>query len=332
MLIAAAACEMHPAAVLKGIGLRSMSAGLDAPHRARSGRRRRCPRSSRRRIYDGEARSKRRRTGAERTMKANRALPADRLARGARAGVPGRPQPLDRIEVVSIDDGEVILYWELPAQAGGEAAQVAARRPRHSTPTSSSTRARRRRRGGNKRRRPRAKRGGRTEQRACCDRRSATSACSRRSRRSRATGSSRPARGRAYENVALPIACGQTISQPLVVARMLEPLELTADRPGPRCRDRIWLPRGVAGSAGRSGVDDRAPSRVSSAASDDHRLGHRHGHVRGRRRLDGLPPRAVRRDQRRRGHRQGRCRRRSSNNSPGGRLVLPVGTKDNIWS
>jgi len=33
-------------------------------------------------------------------------------------------------------------------------------------------------------------------------------------------------RRRAYENVALPIACGQTISQPLVVARMLELLEL----------------------------------------------------------------------------------------------------------
>jgi protein-L-isoaspartate(D-aspartate) O-methyltransferase len=31
---------------------------------------------------------------------------------------------------------------------------------------------------------------------------------------------------RAYEDVALPIGCGQTISQPLVVARMLELLEL----------------------------------------------------------------------------------------------------------
>jgi protein-L-isoaspartate(D-aspartate) O-methyltransferase len=31
---------------------------------------------------------------------------------------------------------------------------------------------------------------------------------------------------RAYENVALPIDCGQTISQPIVVARMLELLEL----------------------------------------------------------------------------------------------------------
>jgi protein-L-isoaspartate(D-aspartate) O-methyltransferase len=38
-------------------------------------------------------------------------------------------------------------------------------------------------------------------------------------------------RRRAYDNVALPIACGQTISQPLVVARMLELLEL-----GPRDR------------------------------------------------------------------------------------------------
>ncbi len=35
-----------------------------------------------------------------------------------------------------------------------------------------------------------------------------------------------PERSRAYENVALPIACDQTISQPLVVARMLELLEL----------------------------------------------------------------------------------------------------------
>jgi len=36
-------------------------------------------------------------------------------------------------------------------------------------------------------------------------------------------------RKRAYENVALPIACGQTISQPLVVARMLELLRLCPD-------------------------------------------------------------------------------------------------------
>jgi protein-L-isoaspartate(D-aspartate) O-methyltransferase len=41
-------------------------------------------------------------------------------------------------------------------------------------------------------------------------------------------------RRRAYENVALPIACGQTISQPLVVARMLELLDL---RPEDRVLD-----------------------------------------------------------------------------------------------
>ncbi|MDQ6821422.1 MAG: protein-L-isoaspartate(D-aspartate) O-methyltransferase [Actinomycetota bacterium] len=39
-------------------------------------------------------------------------------------------------------------------------------------------------------------------------------------------------RARAYDNVALPIACGQTISQPLVVARMLEVL-------APEPRDRV---------------------------------------------------------------------------------------------
>ena len=39
---------------------------------------------------------------------------------------------------------------------------------------------------------------------------------------------------RAYENVALPIECGQTISQPIVVARMLELLE---PAPGDRVLD-----------------------------------------------------------------------------------------------
>ncbi len=41
-------------------------------------------------------------------------------------------------------------------------------------------------------------------------------------------------RARAYENIALPIACEQTISQPLVVARMLEVLRL---RPTDRVLD-----------------------------------------------------------------------------------------------
>lgn len=29
------------------------------------------------------------------------------------------PQRLDRIEVVSLDDGEVVLYWELPPKRAG---------------------------------------------------------------------------------------------------------------------------------------------------------------------------------------------------------------------
>jgi protein-L-isoaspartate(D-aspartate) O-methyltransferase len=41
-------------------------------------------------------------------------------------------------------------------------------------------------------------------------------------------------RDRAYDNVALPIACGQTISQPLIIARMLDVLRL---RPGDRVLD-----------------------------------------------------------------------------------------------
>lgn len=41
-------------------------------------------------------------------------------------------------------------------------------------------------------------------------------------------------RARAYENVALPIGCDQTISQPIVVARMLQLLELA---PGDRVLD-----------------------------------------------------------------------------------------------
>jgi protein-L-isoaspartate(D-aspartate) O-methyltransferase len=44
----------------------------------------------------------------------------------------------------------------------------------------------------------------------------------------------RSERARAYDNVALPIDCDQTISQPVVVARMLELLEL---EPGDRVLD-----------------------------------------------------------------------------------------------
>jgi hypothetical protein len=49
-------------------------------------------------------------------MRANRAfhliVSRERLAPAFLAG----PERHDRIEVVSIDDGEVVLYWELPAK------------------------------------------------------------------------------------------------------------------------------------------------------------------------------------------------------------------------
>lgn len=84
-------------------------------------------------------------------------------------------------------------------------------------------------------------------------------------------------RGSAYANRALPIACGQTISQPLVVARMCELLEL---RPSDRVLEvgtgsgyhaavlaqlaaHVWtieahpdLSRGAAAALGRAGIEN----------------------------------------------------------------------------
>ena len=113
-------------------------------------------------------------------------------------------------------------------------------------------------------------------------------------------------RDRAYENVALPIGSGQTISQPLVVARMLETLALSAHRSRPRRRDRLRLSRGAAVAARRARVDDRAPPRAERRGrARDPRPRDRQRHVRRRRRIGGTAERgAVRRDQRRGGHGQ----------------------------
>ena len=49
-------------------------------------------------------------------MKANRVFHLS-VARGGREPVfMADPRRTDRIEVVSIDDGELLLYWELPAK------------------------------------------------------------------------------------------------------------------------------------------------------------------------------------------------------------------------
>jgi hypothetical protein len=49
-------------------------------------------------------------------LKANRAFDLTVLRGGLEPAFLADRDRLDRIEVVSIDDGEVVLYWELPAK------------------------------------------------------------------------------------------------------------------------------------------------------------------------------------------------------------------------
>jgi hypothetical protein len=49
-------------------------------------------------------------------MKANRAFELIVSRGGLEPAFLADPERLDRIEVVSIDDGEVTLFWELPAK------------------------------------------------------------------------------------------------------------------------------------------------------------------------------------------------------------------------
>ena len=49
-------------------------------------------------------------------MKANRAFHLTVSREGLEPAFMADPHRLDRIEVVSVDDGEVVLYWDLPAK------------------------------------------------------------------------------------------------------------------------------------------------------------------------------------------------------------------------
>lgn len=49
-------------------------------------------------------------------MKANRAFEVIVSREGREPAFLADPQRRDRIEVVSIDEGEVVLFWELPAR------------------------------------------------------------------------------------------------------------------------------------------------------------------------------------------------------------------------
>jgi protein-L-isoaspartate(D-aspartate) O-methyltransferase len=62
---------------------------------------------------------------------------------------------------------------------------------------------------------------------------------------------------RAYEDMPLPISCGQTISQPSVVGLMTQALERPAARQGARDRHRLGLPGRGAEPAGAPGLHHR---------------------------------------------------------------------------
>jgi hypothetical protein len=49
-------------------------------------------------------------------LKANRAFDLIVSRGGLEPAFLADPERLDRIEVVSVDDGEVVLYWDLPAK------------------------------------------------------------------------------------------------------------------------------------------------------------------------------------------------------------------------
>ena len=84
----------------------------------------------------------------------------------------------------------------------------------------------------------------------------------------------------AYADQALPIACGQTISQPFVVAYMTEQLEVEPAAPGARNRDRLRLSGGDPVAAGARGGEHRALSDACGSrarAAQDAGLCEHHG-------------------------------------------------------
>ena len=134
---------------------------------------------------------------------------------------------------------------------------------------------------------------------------------------------------RAYANVALPIGCGQTISQPLVVARMLETLSST---PTDRVLD-VGTGSGYHAAllsllAGHVWTIERHRELSALAERAIARPRDRQRHVRRRRRVGGAARarrRSTRSTWRRRPTR--RCRALEQQLADGGRLVAPVGAK-----
>ncbi len=72
----------------------------------------------------------------------------------------------------------------------------------------------------------------------------------------------------AYNDYPLPIGEGQTISQPYIVALMIQSLGLTADRPCPRDRDGVGLPDRDPGRDRGGGLFRRADRRAGRRRPD----------------------------------------------------------------
>ena len=120
VLIAAAAAEMHPAAVLKGAELRGTRARLDAATAAaRAAGVRDVPAVLvGGRVFHGDRSSSggaRARGGARREGQPR--VRADRAARRPRPAALADPGRVDQVEIVEIATGEVALFWDTaPAQ------------------------------------------------------------------------------------------------------------------------------------------------------------------------------------------------------------------------
>ena len=117
MLIAAAACEMHPRRGPAGAGAALGRATRSRPRTASAVGGAGC--ASVPAIAVGDARRAPAAAASARRSDAHEGqprLPADRHARRARARrCWPTPDRVDHVEVVEIDSGEVVLFWDLPA-------------------------------------------------------------------------------------------------------------------------------------------------------------------------------------------------------------------------
>ncbi len=122
--IAGSSCEMHPTALLKAIETATVADELEAGPRARGARRagglgtgpgrRARPRLPRRRRARS-GRGGRRRTGPV-TVSAARSYEVKVTRAGIAPGRLASPGRFDLVEVISLEDMEVVLFWDVPAR------------------------------------------------------------------------------------------------------------------------------------------------------------------------------------------------------------------------